>query len=179
MYIIMKIAICGKMCSGKTTLANYIMRTYPGYQKYAFAGKVKELCIELFQMKGKDRSLLINFANKMRDIDSNVWINQVLKQTRGGKNCIIDDVRYQNEVDALIQDGWIIIQLHIPYELQKSRIMKLYPDNFQDHLNANNHISEKNMFTFPQGYPHLTLDMAEENESKNLHEINLLFIKQK
>ena len=85
MYIIMKIAICGKMCSGKTTLANYIMRTYPGYQKYAFADKVKELCIELFQMKGKDRSLLINFANKMREIDSNVWINQVLKETRGKK----------------------------------------------------------------------------------------------
>ena len=179
MYIIMKIAICGKMCSGKTTLANYIMRTYPGYQKYAFADKVKELCIELFQMKGKDRSLLINFANKMREIDQNVWINQVLKQTRGKNNCIIDDVRYQNEIEALIQDGWIIIQLHIPYELQKSRIMKLYPDNFQDHLNANNHISEKNLFVFPEGYPHLSLDMKEENDAKNIHDINLLFIKEK
>ena len=33
----MKIAICGKMCSGKSTLANHIMRTFPGYQKYSFA----------------------------------------------------------------------------------------------------------------------------------------------
>lgn len=175
----MKIAICGKMCSGKTTLANYIMRTYSGYQKYAFANKVKELCIDLFDMQGKDRTLLINFANKMREIDPNVWINQVIKKTRGKQNCIIDDVRYQNEVDALIKDGWIIIQLHIPYELQKSRIMKLYPDNFQDHLNANNHISEKNMFVFPEGYPHLSLNMNEIDEEKNIHDVNLLFMKQK
>ena len=60
----MKIAICGKMCSGKSTLANYIMRTFPGYQKYSFAEKVKELCVELFDMKKKDRPLLIDFANK-------------------------------------------------------------------------------------------------------------------
>ena len=42
----------------------------------------------------------------MRDIDENVWVNQVLKQTSDKTNCIIDDVRYQNEVDALIEDGW-------------------------------------------------------------------------
>ena len=101
----MKIAICGKMCSGKSTLANYIMSSYPGYQKYSFAQKVKELCSELFDMEGKDRLLLINFANKMRDIDEKVWVNHVLKQTESKEKCIIDDVRYQNEVDALIEDG--------------------------------------------------------------------------
>ena len=69
----MKVAICGRMCSGKTTLANYIMRTFPGYQTYSFAQKVKELCVELFAMKGKDRPLLINFANKMREIDPELF----------------------------------------------------------------------------------------------------------
>ena len=120
----MKIAICGKMCSGKTTIANYIMRTFSGYKKYSFGQKVKDLCVELFNMKEKDRSLLIKFANSMREIDSNVWINQVLKVTKGEDNCIIDDVRYQNEVDALIKDGWSFIQINIPYELQTNRIIK-------------------------------------------------------
>ena len=32
---------------------------------------------------------------------------------KGKENCIIDDLRYQNELDALIKDGWIIIQLNI------------------------------------------------------------------
>jgi adenylate kinase family enzyme len=168
----MKIAICGKMCSGKSTLANYIMSSYPGYQKYSFAQKVKELCSELFAMEGKDRVLLINFANKMRDIDGNVWVNQVLKQTEGKDNCIIDDVRYQNEVDALIEDGWSFIQLNVPNELQKKRIMELYPDNYQDHLNSMNHMSERNEFIFPESYPQLVLDTRESNYHKNINEVN-------
>ncbi len=174
----MKVAICGRMCSGKTTLANYIMRTFPGYQTYSFAQKVKELCVELFAMKGKDRPLLINFANKMREIDPDVWVNQVLQQTKGKPNCIIDDVRYQNEVDALIQDGWIFIQLHVPREIQKQRIMRMYPTDYQDHLQSMNHISEQNSFIFPEGYPHLVLDMSVINEEKIKHEVNLLFLKQ-
>jgi adenylate kinase family enzyme len=173
----MKIAICGKMCSGKSTLANYIMSSYPGYQKYSFAQKVKELCVELFDMEGKDRLLLINFANKMRDIDEKVWVNHVLKQTESKEKCIIDDVRYQNEVDALIDDGWSFIQLNVPNELQKKRIMELYPDNYQEHIQSMNHISEKNEFVFPEGYPQLVLDTSESNYHKNIQEVNLFMKK--
>ena len=174
----MKIAICGKMCSGKTSLANHIMRTVPGYQTYSFASRIKELCCDLFGMTGKDRPLLIQFGNSMRDIDPDVWIHQVLKETRDRKDCIIDDVRYQNEVDALIQDGWTFIQLHVPYDLQKRRIMRVYPDNYQDHLDAFNHISESNSFTFPQGYPQLSLMMDENNEHIIIHDVNMLLMKQ-
>ena len=174
----MKIAICGKMCSGKSTLANHIMRTFPGYQKYSFAKRVKELCVELFGMTGKDRDLLITFANKMREIDPKVWINQVLQETKDKTNCIIDDVRYQNEVDALIKDGWKIIQLHIPYELQKKRIIKTYPDNYLEHLEKINHLSEQNLYLFPDGYPQLSLHVDESNEKQNLHDVNLLLMKQ-
>lgn len=173
----MKIAICGKMCSGKTTIANYIMRTFPGYQKYSFAGKVKELCVELFDMKKKDRPLLIDFANKMRDIDPNVWINQVLKQTKGQENCIIDDVRYQNEVDALIEDGWKFIQLDVSYEVQRSRLMRIYPNDYQEHLQANNHISEQNNFVFPQGYPQLRFEINDENDQQIKHDLTMLLLK--
>ena len=173
----MKIAICGKMCSGKSTLANHIMRTFPGYQKYSFAQKVKELCSELFNMKDKDRPLLIKFATSMRDIDSNVWINQVLQATKGNKNCIIDDVRYQNEVDALIENGWKIIQLHIPYGIQIERIKKTYHDNYQEHIDTCSHLSEKNTFIFPEGYPHLSFMVENDNEKKLLHDVNLLIMK--
>ena len=174
----MKVAICGKMCSGKSSLANHIMRTFPGYQKYSFAQRVKELCSELFGMKGKDRPLLIQFSNKMREIDENVWINQILQETKGRENCIIDDVRYQNDVDALIQDGWQFIQLHVPYDIQRKRIMRIYPDNYQDHLDAFNHISEANSFTFPKGYPQLSLMMGEDNEHIIIHDVNMLLMKQ-
>ena len=173
----MKIAICGKMCSGKSTLANHIMRTFPGYQKYSFAKRVKELCVELFDMKGKDRELLITFANSMRDIDPNVWIRQVLKETKDKENCIIDDVRYQNEVNALIHDGWKIIQLEVSPDIQKRRIMKTYPDNYQEHLNKVNHLSEQNLFLFPDGYPQLNLITDDEHNKQNIHDVNLLVMK--
>ena len=173
----MKIAICGKMCSGKTTLANYIMRTFPGYQIYSFGQKVKDLCIDLFDMKHKDRDLLITFANKMREIDENVWINNILKETTGKENCIIDDVRYQNEVDALIKDGWIFIQLHIPYDLQTKRIKQVYKGHYEIHLKNRTHLSEKNSFIFPKGQSILSHMVDEVGEGKLIHDVNLLFMK--
>ena len=42
------LGIVGESGSGKSTLANHSMRTFPGYQKYSFAKRVKELCVELF-----------------------------------------------------------------------------------------------------------------------------------
>jgi cytidylate kinase len=168
----MKVAICGKMCSGKSTLANYIMMTYPEYQKYSFAQKVKELCVELFDMEGKDRPLLINFANKMREIDENVWIKQVLNQTAGKTNCIIDDVRYQNEVDALIEDGWSFIQLNVPNETQQKRIMNVYPNDYQAHIQSMNHVSEHNQFSFSDSFTPLVLDTSSYNYDKNISLVN-------
>ena len=128
-------------------------------------------------MKKKDRPLLIDFANKMREIDPDVWVKQVLKQTKGKENCIVDDVRYQNELDALIGDGWKIIQLDVHHTVQKQRIMRLYPDDYQEHLDASNHISEQNKFIFPPGYPNLRFETRDENYDKIKHDVNLLFIK--
>lgn len=173
----MKVAICGKMCSGKSTIANHIMKTFPGYQKYSFARKVKELCVDLFNMKHKDRDLLINFANSMREIDPNVWINQVLKETKDKENCIIDDVRYQNEVDALLNHGWTFIQLHISYDLQTKRIKQIYQENYAVHLKNRYHLSEKNNFIFPTGQPVLSLIINETNQKQIFHEVNLLMMK--
>ena len=50
--------------------------------------------------------------------------------------------------------------------------MELYPDNYQQHFNSMNHISERNEFVFPEGYPQLVLDTSESNYNKNIQEIN-------
>ena len=46
----MKIAITGKMCSGKTTLSNYLCQLEPRFQIFSFGKKVKEVAITLFNM---------------------------------------------------------------------------------------------------------------------------------
>ena len=101
------------------------------YKTFIFGGAVKKYAKEIFNMQGKDRSLLINFANKMREIDKDVWIRPVIEESRLFENCIVDDVRYQNELDALVNDNWIIIILNISRELQEERIRETYPENYE------------------------------------------------
>ena len=54
--------IVGKMCSGKSTLSNKIIKYYKRFgiklEKRAFADKVYELARDLFDMKKKNRLLL-------------------------------------------------------------------------------------------------------------------------
>ena len=78
----MKIAIYGPMCSGKTTVANIIQELDNEYQIYSFGQKIKDLASELFQMEGKDRTLLITIADKMRYIDEDVWAKYIIQRTK-------------------------------------------------------------------------------------------------
>lgn len=147
----MKIAISGPMCSGKTTIANLICNLYPDYKIYSFGGKIKELAKELFDMDSKDRSLLINIANKMKDINKDVWINYLLKQCSNKNNCIIDDLRFVNELESLKDDNsWHFIVIQIPKEIRIKRIKELYPTNYEDHIKNMDDISEKGLHDFPK-----------------------------
>ena len=59
----MKIALCGKMGSGKSYIAKLFSDNYD-CKVISFAGKVKQLANELFDMKEKDRNLLQNLSQK-------------------------------------------------------------------------------------------------------------------
>ncbi len=144
----MKLAICGKMCSGKSTLAKMICEIDSRYKIYSFGKKVKHVASDLFDMDPlhKDRTLLTSIGTKMRDIDPDVWVNYVIKETQDQTHCIIDDLRYQNEYDALVKHGWSVIQLLIRPEVQESRLRLFYPDTFEDHLRNREHESEKSQF---------------------------------
>lgn len=143
----MKIAIYGPMCSGKSTVAKIIKDYDSRYKIYSFGQKVKDIAYDLFEMEGKDRSLLINIADKMRDIDPDVWAKYIVKKTNNEKNCIIDDLRFQNELDLL--KDWKIICLTTPINVRKERIKELYPDNYNDHYKNMGHLSETGILKFP------------------------------
>jgi cytidylate kinase len=145
----MKIAIYGSMCSGKSTIAKIIQNHDSRHEIYSFGKKIKELASELFEMEGKDRSLLINIADKMRDIDEDVWAKYVLKQTENKEFCIVDDLRFQNEIDFL--KDWKIICLTTPLNVRKERIKELYSDNYEDHYKNMGHLSETSVLKFPPG----------------------------
>jgi len=108
----MRLAICGRAGSGKSTLADYLVNTYR-FEKYSFAGAVKEIARELFGMTKKDRTLLQAVGTKMREIDNGVWIRYVMNRIIADdcEDVIIDDLRYLNEALFLKANGFIIVKL--------------------------------------------------------------------
>ena len=161
----MKIAICGKMCAGKSTLADMLINNYPSikFTKDSFASKIYELAYELFNMKEKDRELLQTLGTKMREINPQVWVNYIEQKYKGNHNIIIDDARYPNELEMLKKNGFYIIKLNISYKLQEQRIRKLYKDTYQLHLNKRNHASETSMDFLDDRIFNLVVDVDNEN----------------
>jgi len=171
----MKIAITGKMCSGKSTLAQIIKETNGQYQIYSLGQKVKDVAKDLFNMQEKDRTLLTSIGTKMREINSEVWIKYLIEQTKDKTHCIVDDLRYQNEYEALSKNGYKIIQLVIDPKIQEKRIKEVYPNNFHDHLMNRSHLSEKNEFQWLKGYEPLII-RSEEDKIVEIIEKVLSFI---
>ena len=145
----MKIAICGQMASGKTTLANRLCEE-ENYTRLSLAGMVKEVAYTLFNMKpeNKDRKLLQQIGMKMREIRPMVWIDYVIEESKGYECVVVDDVRFINEVKQFKENGWILVKLEITDEIQKSRLQKTY-DDWESHWNNRDDPSEAEVEKIP------------------------------
>ncbi len=143
-----KIAICGPMASGKTWLAHKLCEEL-GLSKISLAAQVKVVARDLFFMdpEHKDRILLQEIGKKMRDIRPSVWVDYMLNSENAQDNCVCDDVRFVNEARKLSEEGFVIIMLDIDEELQKSRLMRAYPDNWEIHWNARSDSSETELLS--------------------------------
>jgi dephospho-CoA kinase len=157
-----KIAICGKMCSGKTTLADYIISKDERFKKDSVAAKLKEIATDLFGMKNKDRNLLINVGKKMREIDVDVWLNYVCEKHKTNF-VIIDDIRYKNEYKKFKEEGFLIIRIIISKDLQMERLQNTYADSWVDHLRNISDPSETNLDDMQYGDFDLVIDTDKEN----------------
>ena len=143
---ILKIAISGKMGSGKTTLANEILHQFnSGYSgqstMVSLGAAVKEVARNYFLMPDdvKDRSLLQQIGQQFRTIKENVWVDLLMRDVDGLADTtdvelvICDDVRFDNEFKAMQQDGWMTIRLTVDESEQKRRLECAYADNWRTH----------------------------------------------
>lgn len=165
----LKIGIVGKMASGKTTSADYLLQYSKQFHKYSFACKLKQIATELFDMKEKDRQLLINIGSKMREIDSDVWAKYTLKCCNKYSYVVIDDVRYLNEYHLLKQNGWKIIKLNISEKLQEERLKNTYPDTFLDHLSHKDNITENDAVNLDNSFFDLVINVDHNSIEQELY----------
>tara|TARA_B100001287_G_scaffold256453_1_gene241302 strand:+ start:983 stop:1498 length:516 start_codon:yes stop_codon:yes gene_type:complete len=158
----MKVGICGKMASGKTTLAKGFEEE--GYQIISLADEVKRVGRELFNMTGKDRPLLQKIGMKMREIRPSVWLDALMKQAENYPNVVCDDVRFINEAKTLKENGWYLIKIEIDENLQRNRLMMTYPDHWDKHWNNRHDSSEAEVDEIPHEIFDLVLT-AEDSKS--------------
>ena len=117
----MNIGICGKAGTGKTAVADHLIKKY-GYKRHAVADEVKRIAVRLFKMKMKDRKLLQDIGFKMREIRPSVWIDFLIDQVRGKDKIVVDDIRYPNEYQALKKEGFKIIRVVADREICIKRL---------------------------------------------------------
>ena len=165
----MKVGICGKMASGKTTLANTLCDDLQ-FKKYSLAKAVKDFANFLFDIPEghKDRVAYQKVGDGGRKIlFHNLWIDTLLNQIKnnGTDLAVIDDVRYENEVVNLKNDGWIIIKLDISDNLQLDRLKRTYPNDWETHANARTHPSESEVDMIPESYFDLIIESCDTQES--------------
>jgi adenylate kinase family enzyme len=159
----LKIAICGRMASGKTTLANEIVKNYGEGEVLSLATEVKNVARRVFGMVEKDRPLLQQIGMKMRDIEQDVWLNFLLRQADDSDApiVVVDDVRFVNEVDKMRNDGFVTIKIVIDEERQLERLKKTYPNDWEIHWENRNNPSEMEVDLVPDWWFDFTVSAQE------------------
>ena len=169
----MRIAVIGKICSGKTTLSNSLINEFGKhniiFSKKSFADNVYKIAYDVFNMKEKNRSLLQSIGTKMREIDPNVWVNLTLRNIED--NVIIDDCRFLNEIQNLKESGFTLIKLNISDELQLERLKKTYTNSWKTHDLS--HVSECEINLFDDNMFDIIIDVDNYTSMENI--INYIF----
>lgn len=127
----MKVAITGKMRSGKDTLAKFFIDNIDANQ-LAFGDGIKKVAKAYFPeivVEGKPRKLYQDIGQQFRQIDADVWVkdlNRVLTNLTdiGETEFVVSDVRQMNEYLYLKKMGFTVIKVEAHDEIRKERIQR-------------------------------------------------------
>ncbi|QDX93615.1 hypothetical protein EEL30_15715 [Brevibacillus laterosporus] len=152
-----KLALCGKMRSGKDTVAGYLVEHYD-FVPFAFGDGIKRVCLELFPEQfangKKPRALLQGVGQAMRAFDPDVWVNRTLREIRQltyspSFDVLISDLRQPSEYARLRSEGFVIIRVNASEAIRRQRMINA-GDTFTD---ADlDHETEQHVDTFAVDY---------------------------
>ena len=122
------IGLCAQSRMGKDTVAEIMMDLRSEYKTMAFGNELKKLISNYFEIplqeieeykttstihpniKVSMRKTLQLVGETMRQVSPDVWVNNALKNIPTDK-CIITDVRYQNEMESILERNGILVLL--------------------------------------------------------------------
>ena len=131
----MKIAVCGRMRSGKDTLANRLVEEY-GFKEFKFSQGINEIINKYFPehafSEKRPRKHQQFIGQGMRQLDKDVWVNYTLSYVEEylaehGDNAdvVISDLRQENEARILRQNGFTIVNVYAFDDIRLQRIIVL------------------------------------------------------
>lgn len=162
----MKIALIGKIRSGKSTAARYLEETH-GFEVVSFGDPVKEAAagmmnaLEAYIHGGdigqfwsarqinaqKDRPEIRHLLQLAGDSlgrgrvgGQNAWIDKTIPKIDKPGNIVIDDCRYQNEFDMLVKRGFFMIRIERNEPQRQQELVDRY--GFKHALQIIEHPSE-------------------------------------
>jgi len=135
------IAISGKFCSGKDSLANELIALDERYRRISLADALKQdicdlCCVPLATLNANKhiyRGLLQAYGVVMRDVwGDDYWVDRLFDDARaaGNEHLIIADVRFPSEVlgikGFLGEENTHLIRLTAPIEVLVERYKEIY-----------------------------------------------------
>jgi dephospho-CoA kinase len=144
---VVKIALTGKMRSGKDTVANHLYIKY-GFNRVAFGDVLKRNAHEAFPWIGqntKPRALYQQYGQLMREIDPDVWIKHAERAVNGAIDfrvntgaervgVVVTDLRQPNEYEWARANGFTIIRVTAPDEVRIGRAIAAGDDFCENDL---------------------------------------------
>jgi hypothetical protein len=100
-------AFIGHMASGKNAYSDALASSIElefgvKVSRLSFSAKISDIAKELFDMQGRDRRLLQQIGQKMKEIDPAVWAKYLVKKINqsGSQPFIVDGIRSREELAA-------------------------------------------------------------------------------
>jgi nucleoside 2-deoxyribosyltransferase len=152
-----RLALCGYMGSGKSTVAKILEAKY-GFKRYSFASKLKEILRELYgvhKQHPRFREIAQAFADATLKIDPNVWVRLLCSRIdhENPWRVVVDDLRFVREAQAIKQRGFKIVRLVCPLSTIKKRNVSGFGSSTLNHPSETEHTKIVSDFTLNSDMP--------------------------
>lgn len=152
-----KILLVGKLRSGKSTIAKYLVQQH-GFAEYAFGDELKRFANEIFAISpvmrgnGKPRAIYQRFGELCREIDPLIWVRYVdakITAETVARGIVVSDGRQPHEVEWARAKGFVVVRVTAPDAVRIARAKRL-----GDRFNAENlaHDTEQHVDRFEVDY---------------------------